>query len=311
MVHEFIVFSDVHLGLTEVPYPKENVHTGCKVLSPKVHPGQTDVHKSCCICSILIPKAHLGKDDRCDKGAFSEFVKALSKEPPDNLIILGDLLDFWRKTNNEVLCKNSEDLKNLFLLTSNIYYVVGNHDYLISDLAKRYNKDGHIKFSKDLRLPSGCKQVYFTHGYDLDVQVNYELMGIDWYESIAAAQCRATNWPGGVASAIWHGETSIVNAYNIAFHPHSYKDPTQVEKIATSGTAHLFCGAQPGDLLVFGHTHRPFINDNKSVANTGSWCEDADTLCKNKVKYDNNTYVTIDKGNMELKIFDPQHPNPL
>ncbi len=36
----------------------------------------------------------------------------------------------------------------------------------------------------------------------------------------------------------------------------------------------MVLGMKPGDNLVYGHTHQPFINEEKTVANTGSWVDE-------------------------------------
>jgi predicted phosphodiesterase len=41
-------------------------------------------------------------------------------------------------------------------------------------------------------------------------------------------------------------------------------------------------------VLVFGHTHRPFVNKKENVANTGSWVTDAADYY--------NTYVELQRG---------------
>jgi predicted phosphodiesterase len=46
--------------------------------------------------------------------------------------------------------------------------------------------------------------------------------------------------------------------------------------------------------LVFGHTHRPFVNTSENVINTGSWVTDAPV---------HNTYVRIDAGRPRLYVY--------
>jgi predicted phosphodiesterase len=48
-------------------------------------------------------------------------------------------------------------------------------------------------------------------------------------------------------------------------------------------------------VLVFGHTHRPFVNENENVANTGSWVTDASDHY--------NTYVELSNGKPSLFVF--------
>ena len=48
---------------------------------------------------------------------------------------------------------------------------------------------------------------------------------------------------------------------------------------------------QDGQLLVFGHTHRPFVSPTQNLVNTGSWVNDEETY---------NTYVELDGKNIYL-----------
>ena len=54
---------------------------------------------------------------------------------------------------------------------------------------------------------------------------------------------------------------------------------------------------RPGEVLVFGHTHAPFVNKAENVVNCGSWVKDSNP-------YD--TYVELDGGKPRLFIFGPQ-----
>ena len=54
---------------------------------------------------------------------------------------------------------------------------------------------------------------------------------------------------------------------------------------------------QPAEILVFGHTHRPFVNRLENVVNSGSWVTDAAI---------HNTYVELSEGKPRLFIFGGQ-----
>ncbi|MGA8903990.1 MAG: hypothetical protein WB661_03160, partial [Candidatus Bathyarchaeia archaeon] len=55
------------------------------------------------------------------------------------------------------------------------------------------------------------------------------------------------------------------------------------------------CNAvKPGEVLIFGHTHVPFVNKAENVANTGSWVKDAAI---------HNTYVELSDGKPRLFVF--------
>jgi predicted phosphodiesterase len=67
----------------------------------------------------------------------------------------------------------------------------------------------------------------------------------------------------------------------------------RVDQLARSSARHLFLGLGKDDNLIFGHTHRPFVDEH--VANTGSWVSDSQVQ---------NTYLIVDEGKMRLKHFE-------
>ncbi len=60
-----------------------------------------------------------------------------------------------------------------------------------------------------------------------------------------------------------------------------------VERLACSSV-------QEGEVLVFGHTHRPFVNSRQNVVNSGSWVKDAAV---------HNTFVRLENGKPRLFVF--------
>jgi predicted phosphodiesterase len=49
-----------------------------------------------------------------------------------------------------------------------------------------------------------------------------------------------------------------------------------MENMATSKARLLHLGVDADDWFVFGHTHRPFLDNNSRTINTGSWLEEID-----------------------------------
>jgi hypothetical protein len=65
------------------------------------------------------------------------------------------------------------------------------------------------------------------------------------------------------------------------------------------------------DTLIFGHTHRPFVDSVNHVVNTGAWISDMlvpswfkNDHPDNKGKMCSGWYLKIDKGNYELLPYD-------
>jgi UDP-2,3-diacylglucosamine pyrophosphatase LpxH len=100
---------------------------------------------------IIVSDVHLGYD-KSDKDNFDRFIDSeLEKlDENDHLVLLGDIVDFWRKNSidvtveykketwkGEIKTTNKEGLiiKKLYDLKKKkriqVHYVVGNHDYSI------------------------------------------------------------------------------------------------------------------------------------------------------------------------------------
>jgi predicted phosphodiesterase len=47
----------------------------------------------------------------------------------------------------------------------------------------------------------------------------------------------------------------------------------------------MLIGGKPDETLIFGHTHSPFISEDKMIVNSGSWVTDNNS---------HNTYIEID-----------------
>ena len=257
---------------------------------------------------VVFSDVHLGTK-QCNRDAFSKFVQQLGRDTPDGIVIDGDLVDFWRRSNAEVLTENKEVLRDLFGLSCDIAYVVGNHDYAIWDVADRHSKDVMwpstdqelgLEFCRDSRFQCGENTYYVTHGYDLDVAVTMEYLPLETYEAFAAAQCRADDTLGSAASLLWDAITiagkHIPTARKVSNGSHEDIEYRDIYDVANSGAAHLLLGCHPGDRLIYGHTHYPYITKDGQVANTGSWCTEAGLPV-------HNTYVEITENGMTLERF--------
>ena len=62
---------------------------------------------------------------------------------------------------------------------------------------------------------------------------------------------------------------------------------SDVERLASSSVGE-------GEVLVFGHTHRPFVSRSEKVVNAGSWVTDAPV---------HDTYVRLEAGKPRLFVF--------
>ena len=247
---------------------------------------------------IVVSDVHLGYK-RSNKEAFLSFLDKCDTPEIEHLILLGDIFDVWRLSRADVLIRNDDVFRKLSSLhAKNIHYVVGNHDFLLLKLHGEHAETYPFVVTRSLRLESGGKKFFFTHGYELEVATG--AMTIEHYEKFAEHMCFNTNLVDKLASILWN---VIGNVSNIRtrvemaiYPPHIRGIVERVHNLATSRSVSLLLGMRPDEILVFGHTHKPFIFEDK-VANTGSWVNEAhDTKSQ-------NTYVKIVDGMMELKHY--------
>jgi UDP-2,3-diacylglucosamine pyrophosphatase LpxH len=170
---------------------------------------------------IVVSDVHLGYD-KSDKDNFSNFIDSeLTKlKANDHLVLLGDILDFWRKNCVDATVEHEKDssidditpteggiMKKLFDLTkkTQVHYVVGNHDYSVLYFSKRVDNFPFPIFRNlHLSVQGTDKKFYFIHGYEFEVLAKFAFMTIEGYEKICQHLCdvRETN-VGRLESAIW------------------------------------------------------------------------------------------------------------
>lgn len=258
---------------------------------------------------LVVSDVHLGYD-KCNKEDFSKFLDEFESKEIDHLVLLGDLFDLWRQNNAEIIVENEDILEKLINLNAkNIHYIIGNHDYFMYKLWERNKDNFPFTISKDLRLEDGGNKFYFIHGYELEV-LSYEPMTLELYEDVSEKMCFSDKLIGGIVSQVWdviQGSdikeklegTDITEKLGMSPQKRleSSDDPKKIYNLSNSKAKSFLLGMKPDEILVFGHTHDPFINNNKTVVNTGSWVNELES------KEYQNSYVEISDGNMDLKFF--------
>jgi UDP-2,3-diacylglucosamine pyrophosphatase LpxH len=265
---------------------------------------------------IAVSDVHLGYA-ACDSAAFTSFLDLCTKSHIDDLVLLGDIFDFWRRNNAKIVMEQGPEILNKLgnMKGTNIHYVVGNHDYYMLKLYERYKNDYNkeqqekgdmtTKFpfpftvSRSLRLSDHDITFYFVHGYQLDVFANWEPVSLDSYEKISERMCSTEDIIGGLLSQIFaliqHPRAHRrVRELNRVPHERTAGWIEKINKFAKSKGAYVLLGMNPDEKLVFGHTHAPF--GDKAIANTGSWINEMSNER-------HNTYVKISNGQMKCKTF--------
>lgn len=258
---------------------------------------------------IVASDMHLGYD-KCNREAFASFLNKCNSPNIDHLVLLGDLLDFWRRNNAEIVMDDTygeifNKLGNLAV--KNIHYIVGNHDYYMLRLNERYEKEYStatvfpFKITHSLRLSDNGSMFYFIHGYELEVLLNLKPLDIEQYETFSDHMCFAGDATGALANYTWDVIKDLEllkRKFDLDKAPHKRENIDNIGKFAESKGAYMLLGMRPDEKLVYGHTHKPSINGDRTVANTGCWVNETAN------EQPQNTYVKISSGQMELKRFE-------
>ena len=270
---------------------------------------------------VVVSDIHLGYDCS-DRAKFDQFLDHLGQDKDaTHFVLLGDVVDMWRRDASGVFLESHDFLEKILALTEKmeVYFLAGNHDYHVRHLVNKPGRLYPIQFLPDpsygpkndpkkehtglvLNDEDSNYQYLFKHGWEYDSEQHRPVM---------EAMCRVmSDEAGDIESTVWNFLTqgpkewevwlkSLVEQdlrqqiRNVQIRPEDrLKDSLgQVEQNACKDV-------KPHQVLVFGHTHRPFVNRNKNVANAGSWVTDAADY------YD--TYIELSNGTPRLYVFGGQ-----
>ncbi len=248
---------------------------------------------------VVVSDQHLGIET-ADKAAFLRFLGQLQSDASvTDLVLLGDVVDMWRRDASGVFLENKDVVDQIILLQKkmHVYYIAGNHDFHVLKLQGR----GYpVTFMRNLTLQQDAVTCNFLHGWEFD-----EMQREHFMESLCHAM---SDEKGDRDTHIWAALTrdkgdlkyffsNLVNGRSIRRTTEVLQlDPQERLKETLGGVEKKACATvQPGEVLIFGHTHRPFVNKAGTVANTGSWITTAPI---------HNTYVRLEGGRPRLFVFE-------
>lgn len=224
---------------------------------------------------IAVSDLHLGTDD-CNKEEFLRFLRDPIWTNDTELVLCGDIFDFWRGPIRDVLIKNADvvcELQYMYdELGVRITFIAGNHDWIL-----RKVKHPCFKFSTFHQVDEGSTKYTFIHGWEADPIQRPELFD---------ALCYTDNRGGAFIDRAWKEyvrHKGILNRIHerirqirTKFEIKDMLTPPEKRDLGFLFAPDLPINCEMGPIAtVCGHTHIPYIEDN--IINCGSWCSDQNT----------------------------------
>jgi UDP-2,3-diacylglucosamine pyrophosphatase LpxH len=245
---------------------------------------------------VAVSDVHLGYE-RSEKKAFADFLDWIAARANiSDFVIIGDFLDMWRRDMSGVVFENTSILQTVAGLKSkfSVHYVAGNHDYYLIELKQH---EYQFEFTSSLELTQAGRKIIFKHGWEFDPSMP---------EPLFEPLCKTTDDEGKRLSDAfdfltsgwswwrkWKEKSKLMEQLEEMLEPAESRLAKTVDVINKGACSSV----KDEELLVFGHTHKPFINKKENVANTGSWTS-GDEL--------HNTYVELQDGTPRLFEFPGQ-----
>ena len=120
---------------------------------------------------MVVSDVHLGSAN-CDRASFNSFLSSLREDVQlTDLVLLGDIVDMWRRDASGVFLENMDTVQLIKDLQGKVrvHWVAGNHDY---HLLKLKNRAPHYRypfeFKRNLEIVDGGRTIKFMHGYEFE-----------------------------------------------------------------------------------------------------------------------------------------------
>ena len=255
---------------------------------------------------IVTSDHHLGYENSHvdDFKRFLDYILS-RKDDVKSFVILGDFIDMWRRDASGLFLEYSDIINKLLALRSTgiiIYFVAGNHDYHI---LKLQHHSYPFEFLPDLILSSatGNLKYKFKHGWEFDLAQQPPIMEImchNMSDEAGNVRSRAYNFLMLLKDHFFNIHDLIdYHGGNEGYVEHLMTPPEErLKPYMTDVERKAYSDVKDGEMLIFGHTHRPFVSPDRNLINTGSWVSDAQIHNNNF-----NTFAELDEDQIKLLRF--------
>jgi UDP-2,3-diacylglucosamine pyrophosphatase LpxH len=281
---------------------------------------------------IAVSDVHLG----CLESNFSLFKSFLnyieSMENLEHFVIIGDFVDMWRRDVSGLFLENYEVVQSLIKMKNKnvgVHYIAGNHDF---HLLKLVGHNYPFIFEESVTLKISDVNYVFRHGHEFDCKQRRGMCELLCYNlSDKAGRLRSDFWKLVIGKPDFLKELEgkplmaeaqtgratfdleswkIEDLENLMKPPNEREGCKEIELPSKMEMVNPFISVEDNaaatvkekEVLIFGHTHRPFANDGGRLFNTGSWMSNEETP---------NTYIVINGKNVSLMQYDGSKGNDI
>ena len=221
------------------------------------------------------------------------------------MVLIGDILDMWKGDAETILNRYKSVLKTLRDLqteTRTVSYIVGNHDY---HMIRRRDINQYFNVYPHVTLSSGGTHYFFIHGYQFEYPHDTVI-----YEAFANLLCFGGDIMGATVDFFWdlYKETMVAATmpkqwFYENFEKSKIPPPKRLIRKDIKRMYQTITDWRKEDkiddaVVVFGHTHDPFVDEKCRIVNVGSWVDDPKYLHLEKY-----TYLMIEDGTMKMESF--------
>ena len=244
--------------------------------------------------AIAISDTHLGWREG-ENPRILDFLDYVSRIRPDYLLLLGDIVEEWRR---DILAAFVEHAEFFSLITDiskdpHVVMIAGNHDWHLINLTEKWYAYP-FAFRETFSIPVEDIEYKFLHGHQYDPfnkssKLNEAMchstddMGAkmaDWYARWVGRGIR----PPAIAPMLRAARPRF--AYNPfvslavptlknleqTHNPNSIKYDLDLHDQMKRNAAR---DRKDNEFIVYAHSHAPYVDKTAMLANSGSWCEDA------------------------------------
>lgn len=221
--------------------------------------------------TVILGDLHLDYD-AVETEKVRTLIQQLRNNPPDKIILGGDIYELWRRDLAGVMWETSwftDAMNEIQQQGTDMVYLIGNHDSW--KFVHTTPREGYLANPQvDHTFRSGGETFFVTHGHKYEPVYNPVVNDALSITDDLIGEVVDTLWanrplPGNLLERV--GTTALGPAASFLDPEATSKNELRVE------TIHAGIQSESGDGVwgLYGHTHIPFVSDEQMIANWGSF----------------------------------------